>query len=199
MFDDAIAFCRYWQTLLDEGADLNQITEELQLQHESVEEYEILLGETTQELEELRVQTKFLRETELSQESLMQEYVNDLTLYLTRRYLVEWGALLYGIAHLVPASAAHQLEFISACMPHSILTWLPLNTQMIHRYEGENERLLDELDDLRALMQERKSPETALEDLPDAATADQLTEALRVAEETAAEASATKAYSSYFS
>ena len=47
-------------------------------------------------------------------------------------------------------------------------------------------------------MQERKSPETALEDLPDAATADQLTEALRVAEETAAEASATKAYSSYF-
>lgn len=98
-----------------------------------------------------------------------------------------------------PPAQAYYLEFINVRMPHSILTRLPLNTQILHRYEGENERLLDELDDLRALMQERKSPETALEDLPDAATADQLTEALRVAEETAAEASATKAYSSYFS
>ena len=122
LFDDAIAFCRYWQTLLDEGADLNQITEELQLQHESVEEYEILLGETTQELEELRVQTKFLRETELSQESLMQEYVNDLMLYLTHRYLVEWVPCFMVSRTSFPPAQAHQLEFISARMPHSILT-----------------------------------------------------------------------------
>lgn len=118
----------YWQTLLEEGADLNQITEELQLQNEAVEEYEMLLGEMTGELEELRVQTKFLRESELSQENLMQEY------------------------------------------------------------EGENQRLLDELDDIRALHSERKSPETALEDLPDAMTADMLAKAARVAEKTAAEA-----------
>ena len=94
----------------------------------AVEEYEMLLGEMTGELEELRVQTKFLRESELSQENLMQEY------------------------------------------------------------EGENQRLLDELDDIRALHSERKSPETALEDLPDAMTADMLAKAARVAEKTAAEA-----------
>jgi len=35
----------YWGRLLEEGADLEQISEELRLQQESVDEYEELLGE----------------------------------------------------------------------------------------------------------------------------------------------------------
>lgn len=51
------------QTLLDAGADLDQINEELQLQQESIETYESLLEETTAELEAARDHVGFCMTT----------------------------------------------------------------------------------------------------------------------------------------
>ena len=44
----------YWQELVDEGADLDQIQEEHRMQDEKIAEYEFLLQQTSTEVEELR-------------------------------------------------------------------------------------------------------------------------------------------------
>ena len=62
------------QTLLDSGADLNQINEELKLQQESIETYESLLEETTAELEAARDQVKFQREVQVNSDRLLEEF-----------------------------------------------------------------------------------------------------------------------------